>query len=802
MNLLVRHLAKAGDLGLVGPQYDHQPAAAIADLRRHLAASHIWPEPAEPGELPSAPVLGIKTRRWLLRLPRGIRRALLDRALGLQRHPPEAVAWLAVLNNLAPHLLVAIRTRRWHAALLAQSTSAIWERVLPASLARCVYFHDIRSDYLGRPGSAAGTRRDCHRRRREERDLLARVDTAAFVSSLDQRRAHRLLQPKCITGVVPVCVDPDYFQFAPPRAGDGRGDVVLFTGHLAHPPNIDAALFLLREIWPLVLAQRPNAICRIAGHSPADPVREAARTTQNTELAANVSDMREEFRRSRVFVVPMRFGGGVRQKILEAWACGIPVVTTTMGAEGIESLSTANSQIANDANSFAQAIIRLLNDTPPVGMPECAWAIVAEAHSPAKSGPLLADLITTAVRRRRTAPAKVLFDLRWMEIGKAGGIEQMTHELVDEIAKVDSTNEYRFFGPRRTCLEWEMPRRFKAKFEFTDGLARHWAALRDQVAADLAHSLDLPPLTSPALAALKRYQQLDFTVVHSLPSYTHPDLLGFPSVLTVHDLQHLHLPEFFSPEDIATRERHYRESCATADRIICVSEFTRQDVHRRYGIPLDRLVTIWNLPSQASSLALSEARCARLLRQMGIGRPFVFYPAQAWLHKNHQRLIKAFDAVRDSLPHGCMLVLTGRPPDASHPVSAQLAEMIKQGSVCHLGFRTPLEIAALYRTAEALVFPSLFEGFGMPLVEAMMAGCPIACADNSSLPEIAGDAALLFDARSEGAIGEAITRITTDAALRERLRQAGTKQSSGLDRKATALRTIEIYRQVHEAHFS
>ena len=802
MNLLVRHLAKAGDLGLVGPRYGHQPAASIADLRRHLAASHIWPESAEPGELPSAPVLGIRTRRWLLRLPRGIRRALLDRALGLQRHPPEAVDWLAVLNNLAPHLLVAIRTRRWHAALLAQSTSAIWERVLPASLARCVYFHDIRSDYLGRPGSAAGTRSDCHRRRREERDLLARVDTAAFVSSLDRSRARRLLQPQCELGVVPVCVDSDYFQFAPPRPDDGRGEVVLFTGHLAHPPNIDAALHLLREIWPLVLAQRPNAVCRIAGHSPADAVREAVDATENAELAANVADMREEFRRARVFVVPMRFGGGVRQKILEAWACGVPVVTTTMGAEGIESLSAANSLIADDAESFANAIVRALDGNVPAGMPERARAIVAQEHGPTKAGACLERLIERAVQRRREAPAKVLFDLRWMEIGRAGGIEQMTHELVDEIAGIDPTNEYRFLGPRRTCLEWGFPRRFKARFEFTDGLSRNWSGLRDQLAADLARSLALPPLTSPALTALKRYQQLDFTVVHSLPSYTHPDLLGFPSVLTMHDLQHLHLPEFFSKDDIATRERHYRDSCATADRIICVSEFTRQDVHRQYGVPLDRLVTIWNLPSRVTSRPMTHSQCNQLLEKMGGKRPFVFFPAHAWLHKNHQRLLNAFAAALPRLPKGCQLLLTGKPPESSHPAAELLAAMTKQGTVRHLGFRSPLEVAALFRSADALIFPSLFEGFGMPVLEAMLADCPVACADNSSLPEIAGEAALLFDARSEAAIADALVRIVTDSGLRGRLREAGRSRVARINRADTARRTIDIYREVHETHFS
>jgi glycosyltransferase involved in cell wall biosynthesis len=706
------------------------------------------------------------------------------------------------LNNIAPHLLEAIRTRHWHAVLLSQSSSAIWERYLPGNLAGCLFFHDIRSDYLGTPGPVSGSARDCRRRKREEQEILKRIDSAAFVSTLDQDRAMQLLHPKCKIGVVPICVDPDYFKFDPPSPGDGRKDVVLFTGHLAHPPNIDAALFLLKDIWPLVLRQRPNAICRIAGHSPIESVREAVAVTRNAELHANVRDMRAEFRQSRAFVVPMRFGGGVRQKILEAWACGVPVVTTSMGAEGIESLNEANSMIADDAKSFAQAIIRLLEAPPPAVMANYARSIVVTAHSPARSGPLLSNLIAAAVRRRKDSSAKVLFDLRWMEIGHAGGIEQMTHELVSEISKIDQTNQYRFLGPRKTCLEWAFPRHFNARFDFTDGLTGHWAGLRDQLASDLAHSLGLPPLTSPELAALKRYKQLDFTVVHSLPSYTHPDLMGFPSVLTIHDLQHLHLPEFFSQADIATREHHYRESCAAADRIICVSEYTRQDIHRHYGIPLEKLVTIWNIPSRISALKLSEARRTRVLRQMGIGKPFVFYPAHAWLHKNHLRLLNAFASVQTSLPRGCMLVLTGRPPDASHPASAQLSEMTKQGIACHLGFRTPLEIATLYQCAEALVFPSLFEGFGMPLVEAMMSGCPITCGDNSSLPEIAGDAALIFDASSEDAIAESLTRITTDSALRTRLRRAGHLRVAQFDRESSAQRTIEIYRQVHENHFS
>ena len=199
---------------------------------------------------------------------------------------------------------------------------------------------------------------------------------------------------------------------------------------------------------------------------------------------------------------------------------------------------------------------------------------------------------------------------------------------------------------------------------------------------------------------------------------------------------------------------------------------------------------------------MPRPRCDRLLKQMGIARPFVFYPAHAWLHKNHHRLLKAFAAARAQLPTGCTLVLTGRPPTADHPAADLLAELTAQGAAQHLGFRTPLEIAALYRSAEALVFPSLFEGFGMPVIEAMMADCPVACADNSSLPEIAGDAAILFDARSETAIADGLVRITSDSTQRVHLRDAGRNRIAGIDRAAMARKTIEVYRQIHESHFS
>jgi glycosyltransferase involved in cell wall biosynthesis len=290
--------------------------------------------------------------------------------------------------------------------------------------------------------------------------------------------------------------------------------------------------------------------------------------------------------------------------------------------------------------------------------------------------------------------------------------------------------------------------------------------------------------------------------VHGLPCLVHPDLRRFPSVVTMHDLQHLHLPQFFTPADIATREHEYRVSCRLASHVICISEFTRQDVHKHYGVPLDKMTTVWNLPPRLTGAPMSGSAIRRLLHGMGVQAPFLFYPAHPWLHKNHQGLLEAILLVDRMLPRNHKLVLTSQPFGADHPAAALLFHPRIRERVVHLGYRSPIEIAALYRTAEALVFPSLFEGFGLPLVEAMQQGCPIICGHHSSLPEIAGEAALYTDVESPEAIASSIMSIIRNTALRNRLKQRGVENLRRFDRRALAEKTRSVYAMVHARHFS
>lgn len=798
MGLQIRHLAESEFVGVVGPRYPHQPEDSLQKLRDTTQATYWWPEHPETGVLPSLPPLPVVSGSWQRVLPRKLRLLWLRRLAGIAGLSDDAVAWRQALTNLAPKILEALNRRNWQLVLLSQSTSACWLPFLPSVLPRCICLHDIRSDYLARatPAMPAG---QLKRLRDEEKAAVTQVDAVTVVSALDRERAERLLKPTVPVAVLPICVDLEYFAFRPREA---KGDpLVLFTGHLSHPPNIDSVLWLLREVWPQILRLAPQATLRIVGLQPAAEVVAAAASASRTELLPNVADIRPHFHQAGAYVVPMRYGGGVRQKILEAWALGTPVVSTTMGAEGVAARDEGNCWLRDTPEEFANKVAELLQaESAPLAVLKAARRVVEENHSMRVSGSELTKQLHVTLQRRRAQSPKVLFDLRWLVPGKVGGVEQMTHELISELAHVDHRLEYRILGSAAVCDRWRFPPGFKHRLFPTDAPAVTEANARRARANDLAASLGMPPLYTPEFRALEWYAQLDFTIVHSLPCLVQPDLRRFPSVLTVHDLQHLHLPEYFSPEDIATREREYRPSCELAAHLICTSEFTRQDVHRRYGISLEKMTTIWNLPRAPEPAPGADADAATLAR-LGVRTPYFYYPAQPWLHKNHRGLFEALRSIEAELPSDYRVVLTGQPFPTGHPAAALLADPVIGRRVLHLGYRAPHEVSALYRGAEAMIFPSQFEGFGLPLLEAMQQDCPVVCGNHTCLPEIAGDAALVMDVHSAPAIGEAMLRICRDRMLRDTLRQSGRANLRRFDRKSLAEKTRDIYVRVHAGYY-
>lgn len=396
----------------------------------------------------------------------------------------------------------------------------------------------------------------------------------------------------------------------------------------------------------------------------------------------------------------------------------------------------------------------------------------------------------TEIRLNR--PFRVLYDLRWMELGKAGGVEQAAYELVDAIARIDRKNAYRILAPRSACIEWQLPPTFRANLLHSD---------RGEPDGERFHRFVAQWVAGAGAAAAARDGAdagMGFDLVHSTCSYINPELIGFPGVLTIQDLQHLHYPEFFSPAELEDREQLYRASARQARHIICCSEFTRRDVHARYGIPLDKLTTVWNIPSAAVWQRIPDRKSRALLAKMGIEGPFLFYPAHPWPHKNHARLVQAFARIAPQLPRGLGLVLTGGAFEPGHPAAALVRRHSLEGRVRHLGYRSPLEVRALFQECLALVFPSLFEGFGMPVAEAIIAGKPVVCANAASLPEICADAGLTFDPNDVDDMAARILEVATSVERREALAQAARRRRALFSASHSAIKTLAVYEQVIE----
>ncbi len=244
--------------------------------------------------------------------------------------------------------------------------------------------------------------------------------------------------------------------------------------------------------------------------------------------------------------------------------------------------------------------------------------------------------------------------------------------------------------------------------------------------------------------------------------------LGLASVVTLHDVQHLELPEVFSRAERVFRARAYDEPARRADAVVVPSQFVRRGVVERLGISPERVHAIPHGVDHE-------------LFQPGDGprEAFLLYPARPWPHKNHERLFEAFALLRRERP-GLELVLTG----GGHEGRAVPDGVVVRGLV-------PLaELASLYRRAACLVFPSLYEGFGYPPLEAMACGCPVAASNAGSIPEAVGDAALLFDPNDPEAIAAAVAAVLESP---ERWAAAGPVHAARFTWAETARRHEALY---------
>jgi glycosyltransferase involved in cell wall biosynthesis len=288
----------------------------------------------------------------------------------------------------------------------------------------------------------------------------------------------------------------------------------------------------------------------------------------------------------------------------------------------------------------------------------------------------------------------------------------------------------------------------------------------------------------PRAAARDVPEGLD--LVHYAVTVPIPDT-SLPRVVTLHDVQHRDLPQLFSRAERGYRRWAYDGAVRRADVVVTSSEFSRGRIVELLGVPADRVEAIhFGIEHERFTPEGEDGSVGAL----GLPPRFALYPANLWPHKNHERLVEALAQVPD---RELALVLTGQVYGRLDGLMRRARELGLAERVRHLGHVPHEALPALYRRATAVVFPSLYEGFGAPPLEAMACGCPVATSNRASLPEVCGDAALAFEPDSAESIAAALARVTSDEDLRRRLRAAGLGRAAAFTWAVAAERHAKIY---------
>jgi alpha-1,3-rhamnosyl/mannosyltransferase len=287
---------------------------------------------------------------------------------------------------------------------------------------------------------------------------------------------------------------------------------------------------------------------------------------------------------------------------------------------------------------------------------------------------------------------------------------------------------------------------------------------------------------------------------HRLQLYHEPNFMAYrfngPAVVTVHDLSWVHYRETQPAARVRELERMMPQTMRTAAHVVVNSEFIRQEVIAYYGIEQERISTV--LLGVADEFQPRNAeQCAQVLQRFGLqyGR-YILAVATLEPRKNLDTLIAAYAQIPDALRSRYPLVIAGMRGWGESLVSANLKQMIARGEVRLTGYVPQEDLPLLYAGARVFAYPSLYEGFGLPPLEAMACAVPVIASRRASLPEVVGDAGILVEAMDDVDIAEQMRKVIEDDALHSRLAQLGQARAQTFSWNQCAAETLALYQQV------
>lgn len=269
------------------------------------------------------------------------------------------------------------------------------------------------------------------------------------------------------------------------------------------------------------------------------------------------------------------------------------------------------------------------------------------------------------------------------------------------------------------------------------------------------------------------------------------------SIYHPHDLQHRHLPQYFSISKRFLREVLYRTFCARAELVVVASSWIKADVVRAYGLLNDKVQVVPFAPIIAAYQEPTPTDLSDVREKFSLPELFVFYPAQTWPHKNHLQLLNAIAVMRDRYGVIVPVVFSGSIFKPFFLEIERRVHALRLTAQTHfLGFVTPMELQCMYRLAKCVVIPTMYEAGSFPVWEAFLSGVPVACSNVTSLPAQAADAALIFNPERPEEIAETINRLWTDTSLCQTLIERGYQNVSRYSWERTARIFRAQYRRI------
>lgn len=370
---------------------------------------------------------------------------------------------------------------------------------------------------------------------------------------------------------------------------------------------------------------------------------------------------------------------------------------------------------------------------------------------------------------------RVLFDSQIFGLQQVGGISRYFSSLVQEMSRMAGVEP-----------------RVVAPFHVNEHLERLPVHLVSGRKVEWGRSSKLLASLANALPDVLRAHQFKPDIVHK--TYYHPSLgprARVPTIVTVHDMIHERHPNDFRASKWMSRLK--ANAVARADHVICVSQQTRRDLLESHEIPPSRVSVVYHGYDDLASLLTDESAAAFRLRVFGVDEPYLLYVGSRAEYKNFHGVIRAYGSSRWLRDRYRLLCFGGG--GWSEGDRALLARWQVSDRVHQFG-GPDAELAACYRHAELFVYPSLYEGFGIPPLEAMSLDCPVACSNVSSIPEVVGRAAMSFDPGDPESIGTALESVLSSPAQRAELIERGRQRRQLFSWSRCAQETVQIYRAV------